>query len=201
MPNVITLLGLLAAATSMPHDVRAQEHTAGSPEAAAHTFYQSFQRGRWADMAETLHPDALDLFRTRLLQVTRNDSSGEVARQVFGSEPAELETMATDELFTRLLRGVLGYAPGMIQAMTGKGITILGHVVETSYGPEAVAGGAARDGPTAHVVMRTREPLSGSAPSRIAVISLARDGERWRVIWSEELDVIATALVAVPKPG
>jgi len=181
--------------------VSGQSFAPSSPEYSADLFYQSFQTGQWADLADVLHPDALALFQRRLLSVVRTDESGQVAREVFGVEPSALEAMATDDLFESLLRGILGYAPGMIQAMTGKRVRILGHVVEAEYGPEAIQGEAARDGPTAHVVLRTREPLSGSSPSRVGILSLAQDGTNWKVIGSEELDVIATALVAVPRPG
>lgn len=185
--------------------LEAQEFEAGTPEAGAADFYASFQRGRWADMATTLHPDALARFQNRLLQVVRADASGQVARQVFGAEPDELESMATDALFTRLLRGILGYAPGMMQAMTTKRVAIIGHVMEDPELRASVEGGAeegaASGEPSAHVVIRSREPLSGTAPSRVGVLSLARDGPSWKVTWSEELDVIATALVAVPTPG
>lgn len=181
--------------------LEAQDFEAGTPESGAAAFYSSFQRGRWAEMAATLHPDALSLFQDRLLQVVRTDATGQVARQVFGAEPAELETMATDALFTRLLRGVLGYAPGMMQAMTSKRVAIIGHVVEDPEARAALEGGPPGGSPTAHVVMRSREPLSGTAPSRVAVLSLAPDDGVWKVTWSEELDVIATALVAVPTRG
>lgn len=181
--------------------LEAQDFGTGTPEAGAAAFYSSFQRGRWAEMATTLHPDALNLFQDRLLQVVRADATGQVARRVFGAEPSELETMPTDALFTRLLRGVLGYAPGMMQAMTSKRVAIIGHVVEEPEARAAVEGGLPADSPTAHVLIRSREPLSGTAPSRVGVLSLSMDDGLWKVTWSEELDVIATALVAVPTPG
>ena len=181
--------------------LEAQDFEPGSPEASATAFYASFQRGRWSEMARTLHPDALGLFEDRLLRVVRADVTGRVARDVFGAEPRELETMPTDALFTRLLRGILGYAPGMMQAMTSKRVAVIGHVVEGPEARAAVEGGPPATSPTAHVVIRSREPLSGTAPSRVTVLSLALSDGVWKVTWSEELDVIATALVAVPTAG
>ncbi len=189
------------AVAALNASLEAQDFESGTPESGAAAFYSSFQRGRWAEMAAALHPDALSLFQDRLLQVVRADETGQVARQVFGVGPAELETMPTDALFTRLLRGVLGYAPGMMQAMTSKRVAIIGHVLEDPEARAAVEGTLPRDSPTAHVVIRSREPLSGTAPSRVGVLSLARDDGVWKVTRSEELDVIATALVAVPTPG
>jgi hypothetical protein len=191
----------MAAAAALAVGLGAQEPEAGTPEAGAAAFYSSFQRGRWADMAASLHPDALASFQHRLLQVVRNDATGRVARQVFDAEPVELEAMSTDALFTRLLRGILGYAPGMMQAMTSKRIAIIGHVIEDPAARASVEAGAPSGAPSAHVVIRSREPLSGTAPSRVGVLSLAPDDGVWKVTWSEELDVIATALVAVPTPG
>jgi len=168
--------------------VVAQGYEAGSPEAGADAFYQSFQAHRWEEMAGTLHPEARDLFRERILAVVRGDASGTVAAEVFASTPDALVAMDTQLLFARLMRGIAGYAPGMLQAMTTKRVRILGHVTEDSD-----------EGTLAHVVLRSREPLSGSAPSRVGLLSLGLDDGLWRVTWSEELDVVALALVAVPS--
>ena len=165
----------------------AQSFEAGTPESGADAFYRSFQAHRWEEMADVLHPEARELFRTRILAVVRGDASGRVAAEVFGSTPDALVAMDTRRLFARLMRGIAGYAPGMLQAMTTKRIRILGHVMEDSD-----------EGSFAHVVLRSREPLSGSAPSRVTLLSMGLDDGVWRVTWSEELDVVASALVAVP---
>jgi len=180
-------IGAVAAALAWHTAALAQEYEVGTPEAGADEFYRSFRTHRWEEMAATLHPEARDLFRERILAVVRGDDSGTVAAEVFGATPEALVAMDTRLLFARLMRGIAGYAPGMLQAMTTKDVRILGHVTEASD-----------DGSLAHVVIRSREPLSGSAPSRVEILSFGLDDGVWRVTWSDELDVVASALVAVP---
>lgn len=167
--------------------VGAQEQPFRTPEAVARRFYDAFQSARWADVAGVLHPEALDLFRYRVLAVVRADGSGSVARRLYDAGPAEVEALSDPSLVAGLMRGVFGYARGMMQAMMTKEVQVLGHVPEER-----------EDGSLAHVVLRSREPLSGTAPSTVSVLTLKRTEAGWRVRWSQELDVVASALVALP---
>lgn len=172
----------------LPTAASGQEFPPGSPESVVRTFYGSFQGRRWEAMANTLHPAALDLLRYRVLAVVRADETSSVARRLYDRDRAGVEALDDVHIVAGLMAGVFAFAPGMMQAMLTKRIAILGHVSEDTD-----------DGTLAHVVLRSREPLSGSAPSRISVVTLARSEGAWRVQWSEELDVVASALVAIPQ--
>ncbi len=184
-------------AVGAPATGSAQDFQTESPEAVAQEFYASFQSARWGAMAATLDDQALGLFRLRVLSVLRADATGNVAQQVFGMSPDAVRALEDEALFSGLIRGVFGYAAGMMQAMMTKRVKVMGHVLEAD-GDLRDEGDAAT---LAHVVLRSREPLSGTAPSTVSVLTLAQDSDGWRVRWSQELDVIASALVAVPNRG
>ena len=61
--------------------------------------------------------------------------------------------------------------------------------------------GHVADGPEeAHVVYRTIARISGAA-SEVKVMQLRRSSVGWRVVWSDELEVLNAALTGIPSVG
>src|SRR5690606_9148977 len=91
------------------------------------------------------------------------------------------------QVFTRAIRNTIGDMPGLAHAFYDRDDAVLGAVSE---GPD-----------TAHVVYRTTARLTGSVPE-VKVMQLARTPEGWRVLWSDELEVLDAALrgIAVGVP-
>jgi hypothetical protein len=63
---------------------------------------------------------------------------------------------------------------------------------------DEVLGHVAEGETAAHVVYRTTARLSGAVPET-KVMQLARGPAGWRVVWSDELEVLDAALRGVPR--
>ena len=63
---------------------------------------------------------------------------------------------------------------------------------------DEVIGSVSEAADTAHVVYRTTARISG-AVSEVKVMQLSRTSAGWRVWWSDELDVLDTALRGVVR--
>ena len=61
-----------------------------------------------------------------------------------------------------------------------------------------VIGSVAENGETAHAVYRTTARISGAVPE-VKVLQLRSTPDGWRVLWSDELEVIQAALRGVGR--
>ena len=75
--------------------------------------------------------------------------------------------------------------PGLMHAIFDRDDRVVGHVTESAD--------------SAHVVYRTTPRISG-AVSEVNVMQLTRTEGGWRVQWSDELQVLDTALRGFARP-
>jgi hypothetical protein len=123
-----------------------------------------------------MHPEALRRIHRRIEQLIEVDATGETLEAIFGSiSETEFRSLSRDEVFVRVMEAISRDIPGLIHFLVIQRIEVLGAVHEP---PEL-----------AHVVYRSTLQLSGAEPE-IRVMTLKRSDGGWRVLASQELDVI-----------
>lgn len=179
----LAALGLAASAASL----RAQElaELTETPEAAAELFLRSVRAIRWSTAAQLAHPETLARFSTMMRMFAAADTTGEVSRYLTGTDSAGLLELTPSEVFTRSVGATIDGLPGLMHALYDRDDEVLGHVAEGDA--------------TAHVVYRTTARISGAVPE-VKVMHLERVAERgWRILWSDELEVLEAALRGVAR--
>jgi hypothetical protein len=94
-------------------------------------------------------------------------------------------------VFLRVMEVLSEEAPGLVHALVVRDVEVIGHVQE---GPSV-----------AHVVYRSTADLSGAEPE-LRLMTVKKDGDRWRVLDSQELDILVEAFRGIsrrrgPPPG
>lgn len=183
-----TALAVLAASSpgGVPEPLAAQEGSSG-PEVVADEFQRAFESMVWRAAALRMHPDALDRFHEVVTMLVETDARNEVPDRLLGGVGREAyPDLGAPEVFDRVMSSLLEETPGLMHAL----VTRRHHVV-----------GSVREGAdTVHVVYRVLPRLQGSAPE-MKVMTLARAGGAggpWRVLRSDELDVVRAALRGIP---
>lgn len=184
------LLLLIASAPAQGHAQVDAEAVDGAPTAAmrvADEFHRSFQSMVWEGLAERLHPDALAYLRLSVEITVDADSSGWALRELLGDVPdrSAFDALSDAEVLVRVMSGVEREVPGLFSSLVSRRSEILGQVDEGAD--------------TAHVVYRIVTLAQGAEP-RVRALTLTRVGERWRVRFAEEIDVLHTALRRIPIP-
>lgn len=191
-PARAALLLALAVTTAWPgmaRELAAQgtlaEATA-TPEGTADAFLRSLRAIRWDATAALLHPATLDRFHQVVTAVVEADTTGQVrATLVDVPGAAVYARLSPEEVFARSVGTMIDSMPGLMHAIFDRDDRVLGHLVEGSD--------------TAHVVYRTTPRISG-AVSEVNVLQLGRTARGWRVRWSDELQVLDTALRGFARP-
>jgi hypothetical protein len=150
-----------------------------SPDSAAVLFIRSIRSLRWSAAAQFVDEETLGLFRDVVTMITEVEQSGELLGYLTDTDTASFRALDASEVFARALTRLTSDMPGLANSLADRDDEILGHVAERSD--------------TAHVVYRTQMRLSGSVPE-VNVMQMRRGPEGWRVLWSDELDVLETAL-------
>lgn len=180
--TTVSLLWTAAAlllAGRAPAQVRALGPDA-PPDSVAAGFQTALRAGAWEVVATLMDPDGLDRFRRLLRIVTDADGTGAVLDRLLpGASPDDLASLPGPELFVRAARTLGEELPGMAHSLGAREVTVLGGVREP---PDRV-----------HVVYRNRDLLAGAVP-RIRVMTLRRREAGWRVVDSDELDLIREAI-------
>lgn len=112
------------------------------------------------------------------------DSAGDVRRYLTDTDAAAYAGLASEEVVARALGATIDGMPGLMHAVYDRDDDVIGSVAEGAD--------------TAHVVYRTTARLSGAVPE-VKVMQLARTEAGWRVLWSDELEVLDAALRGVPR--
>lgn len=163
---------------------RLEELTA-TPEATAALFLRSVRAIRWSAAAQFMHSTTLDRFRTTTRMLAAADASGEVSRYLTGTDATGLVALEAPEVFDRSIGTMIDDMPGLMHSLYDRDDEVLGHAAE----------GEDR----AHVVYRTTARISGAVPE-VKVMQLARaEAGGWRVLWSDELEVLEAALRGVRR--
>lgn len=166
------LLALLLAA--VPSAAAAQADT---PEAAAAAYGRAMASGDLAATAELMHPDALEEFKTFVVEFVgfaAESGEPEAKRELtrlFGFADAEAARAApAEEVYRRFFGGPVGQ--GLAEVVGSVRVVPIGHVPE---------------GGDAHVVARMEMEMEGVRLTRMNVISLRPDGDRWKVLLTADI--------------
>jgi hypothetical protein len=182
--GVVCLAGLLTA-TPLAAQQSLAELTI-TPEAAADLYLRSIRAIRWSAATQFLHPATLSRFHDLVAMMAEADSSGGVRRYLTGTDRAGFAELDAATVFDRAVGTMIDDMPGLMHAFFDRDDEVLGHVSESAD--------------SAHVVYRTMARLSG-AVSEVKVMQLSRTSTGWRVLWSDELEVLDAALRGVPRRG
>lgn len=155
-----------------------------SPEAAAELFLRSVRAIRWDSTARLLDAEVLGRFRTTATMIADADRSGEMRTFLVGTDSAGLAALETTDVFARAIGALIEDMPGLMHALYDRDDQVIGAVAE---GPDA-----------AHVVYRTTARISGAVPE-VKVMQLRSSPAGWRVVWSDELEVLEAALRGVGR--
>lgn len=155
-----------------------------TPEAAADPFIRSVRAIRWSAAAQFMAPEALDRFRVTVTMMADADTTGEVREYLVATDSIGLSALAPEEVFARAIGALIDDMPGLMHSIYDRDDNVIGHVTE---GPD-----------DAHAVYRTTARLSG-AVSEVKVMQLRRGPSGWRVLWSDELEVLEAALRGVGR--
>lgn len=188
MPRPLPLLpaAILCVALARPGAAPAQTlaELTETPDSTAVLFLRSVRAIRWSAAAQFMHDSTLAYFHEVTEMMVDTDTTGALRRDLTGTASArELRAMPSEEVFDRAIGRMVDDMPGFMHSLFDHDDEVIGHVREGAD--------------SAHVVYRTVEQLSGAVPE-VRVIQMARTPEGWRVLWSDELEVLEAALRGVP---
>jgi hypothetical protein len=172
-------LAPVSLATARQASAQTLPELTASPDSAAVLFIRSVRSMRWSAAAQFMDPEPLGLFHDVVTMITEPDASGDLLDYLTGTDPAAYGALDAPEVFDRALTTLMGDMPGLTYSLQDRDDEFLGHVMEGAD--------------SAHVVYRTESRLSGALPE-VKVMQMRRGPEGWRVLWSDELDVLETAL-------
>jgi hypothetical protein len=157
----------------------AQRPLPEAPDSLAAEFQLAIRVAAWQAAARRMHPEALDRIHHRIDTLVRYDTAGKVIEAIFGGmSEEEYRSLSPGDVFVHLMEAISREMRGLLHFLVIEEIDILGTVREP---PEL-----------AHVVYRSTAELSGAVPE-IRVMTLKRTDEGWRVLTSQELEVIREA--------
>lgn len=155
-----------------------------TPEGAADLFLRSVRLIRWNTAARLMHPETLERFHQTVTMIADADTSGAVREYFTQTDSAAYADLDPAVVFDRAVGRMVDDMPGLMHAIYDRDDEVIGRVIEESG--------------EAHAVYRTTARISG-AVSEVKVMQLARVQEGWRVFWSDELEVLETALRGVAR--
>ncbi len=182
--RVATVLTALLVANAAPLGAQSLPELTATPEGAAELWIRSVRAIRWSAGAQFLAPRTLERFQTTVRLIADADTTGQVRDYLVGVDSVSFGALGAREVFARSIGTVIDDMPGLMHALYDRDDDVLGHVAE---GPDS-----------AHVVYRTTARLSGAVPE-VKVMQLERTPEGWRVLWSDELEVLEAALRGVGR--
>lgn len=182
------LLATMSPTVLDPTGLSAQQPTlaelTATPEETVDLFLRSVRATRWSAAAQFVHPRTLDRFHRVVTMISEADTTGDVRDFLTGTDSSGYAALDPREVFVRSLDVMIADMPGLRHAVFDRNDEILGHVAEGAD--------------TAHVVYRTTARISGGVPE-MKVMQLARTPDGWRVVWSDELEVLDAALRGIAR--
>jgi hypothetical protein len=146
----------------------------------------------WQAAVARLHPEALADFHYRMTLLVEMDTTRAPLDKLYpvGGLEAYHRTSA-EGVFLRVMEVLSEDAPGLAHALVVRDVEIIGSVPEGSD--------------LAHVVYRSTAQLSGAVPE-MRIMTMKKDGDLWRVLSSQELDILVEAFRGIsrrraPPPG
>lgn len=168
----------------MPASAQTLPELTATPEATAELYLRSVRAIRWSATVQFIADETLDRFKQTVTYIVDPDVSGELRHYLVQADSVGLIDMPAAEVFDRAIGVVIDDMPGLMHALFDRDDEVLGHVAE---GPGA-----------AHVVYRSTARISGAVPE-VKVIQMRGGPEGWRVVWSDELEVLDAALRGVGR--
>lgn len=156
-----------------------------TPESTAVLFLRSVRAIRWGAAAQFMHPATLARLRDVVGYMVDTDSTGALRRTYTGADDrTAFLALEPATVFERAVGRMVDDMPGLMHSLFDHDDDVIGHVAEGAD--------------TAHVVYRTIERLQGAQPE-VRVIQMAHAPGGWRVLWSDELEVLEAALRGIPR--
>lgn len=156
-----------------------------SPEKTTARATEALRENRIADFAKEMHPEALKSFKSAILEVI--DAAEKVGREdellpLFKDATAlsDLRKLDDEAFFVSFYEGATRLQPRLRDAMKGMTIEVLGHVKE---GTDLL-----------HVVYRGTAKSGDLKVSKLSVMSMKPNGDRWGLLLTSDLEVLAATL-------
>jgi hypothetical protein len=162
---------------------------AEEPEEVAHTYIRAMADARMNVVADQMHPSALDRFKGIMTEVADaimaapadRKASPKMVSALFGDEgPAVVKDLPPRDVFVRFMSNLTTFVPQIRAMHAGSEYQVLGHVDE--------------GGNVAHVVFRATLAQGDHEMTKMSVLSLKRDGERWKVLLTDDLENLVAGL-------
>jgi len=175
----------------MGRGVLAQSPAIG-PDSAATEFQSALRGVAWRAAVQRLHPEALADFHFRMTLLVEMDTTRAPIEKLFPEGGLDAYHATSPEgVFLRVMEVLSEDAPGLVHALVVRDVQVVGHVPEGTD--------------LAHVVYRSMADLSGAMPE-LRLMTMKLDGDRWRVLASQELDILVEAFRGIsrrpaPPPG
>lgn len=182
-PLLVVLMTCLASTAPARAQESLPELTA-TPEGTADLFIRSVRAIQWSTAAQFMAPWTLERFRTTATMIVDPDTTGDSRHYLVQTDSMGMLDLSAAEVFSRSFDAVIGDMPGLMHALYDRDDDVIGAVFERAD--------------SAHVVYRTKARLSG-AVSEVKVMQLERGAGGWRVLWSDELEVLEEALRGVRR--
>lgn len=151
------------------------------PEEVAHTYIRGMADLSLNVVADSMHSSALENFQQILNKVADalttapadRKPSQRVIDALFGDEgPDAMKTRIPRDNFVRFMSNLTTFVPQIREMTAGSEYQVLGHVDE---------------GDLAHVVFRATLRRGERTLTKMEVLTLKRDGERWKVLLTDDL--------------
>jgi hypothetical protein len=199
----ILLVLCLAATTRAANEVRATPAPKGPPtreppEAVAHSYIRAMADQRINVVADAMHSTALERFKVIISGVADALAAAPPERKpptkllnaLFGDEgPAATKTLPARDVFVRFMTNLTTFVPQIREMEAGSEYQIIGHLDEGIN--------------HTHVVFRATLRRGRAELSKMAVLSLKREGDEWKVLLTDDLEALVSGLAhqfAAPTP-
>ncbi len=161
---------------------------AETPEDVAVKQIAATKAANWEDYTACMHPKALTHFKDSMVPVgdaavaADTPAAKRILDRVFANQDVgKLKSAPPAEYFKTFMQNWSAKNPGFVQTMKSAKIQMLGHANESDT--------------QVHVVYRTVKEARGSKITNIDVVSLEKDGDKWKCMLSDELENLASNLL------
>jgi hypothetical protein len=181
-----TLLLALVWLLTAPDSARAQtiEEVTATPEETATLFLRSVRSIRWNTATQFMHSETLAGFHLVVTMIADADTTGDMRSYLTETDSAAYQELSPAVVFDRAIGKMIDDMPGLMHSIFDRDDEVLGHVLE--------------GGDSAHVVYRTTARISGAVPE-VKVMQLLHTDAGWRVLWTDEMEVLDAALRGVAR--
>jgi len=155
-----------------------------SPEELVLLYYKHMATHDMNTLAGYMHSKALNNIKEMLLPFLKdalnsNEASGLLFAFTQGDTLKQIKEYSPQKFFSRFLLWILSLKPDMDTILKTSSIKPIGHISENDI---------------AHVVFRMTSDFKGMRISKLSVMSLRKEGNKWKFLLTGEIEGIAQAL-------